>query len=102
MNSWLSTNPVINYFIHFFNHFMARYGTHVLVILKIRAKTLDKPTNVVEAENRNILENRFYTRACISGYRIKASQRSFPSIGIKTSLTYLCNNKLIPKKGVPI
>lgn len=52
MNSWLSTNPVINYFIHFFNHFMARYGTHVLVILKIRAKTLDKPTNEVEAENR--------------------------------------------------
>lgn len=58
---------------------MARYGTHVLVILTIRAKILDQPTNVFEEENKktSLRLYGFIPELVVLDIRIKASQRFF-------------------------
>lgn len=61
---------------------MARYGTHVLVILTIRAKILDQPTNVFEEENKKTSLRLFGFIPKLVGLDIESKhlKDSFPSV----------------------
>lgn len=60
---------------------MARYGTHVLVILTIRAKILDQPTNVFEEENKktSLRLFGFIPKLVVLDIESKHLKDSFPS-----------------------
>lgn len=61
---------------------MARYGTHVLVILTIRAKILDQPTNVFEEENKktSLRLFGFIAKLVVLDIESKHLKDSFPSV----------------------
>lgn len=61
---------------------MARYGTHVLVILTIKAKILDQPTNVFEEENKktSLRLYGFIPELVVLDIESKHLKDSFPSV----------------------
>lgn len=83
-NEFLAINKSCHKLFHtiFFYHFMARYGTHVLVILTIRAKILDQPTNVFEEENKktSLRLFGFIPKLVVLDIESKHLKDSFPSV----------------------